>query len=202
MAAKTIGYIRVSTDQQTTENQKLAILEYANANNMTVDEWVEIEVSSRKSTKQRKVDELLSKVKTGDTIIVSELSRLGRSVGQIATLVDALIKENVFLRALKDNIHINGKMDNGTLAQVTLFSLMAELERNFISERTKEGLNRARAEGKLLGRPKGHGKSVLDGKESEIKGYLEKELPVASIAKLCNVKYGTMRHFINSRGLK
>ena len=167
---KVIGYIRVSTDKQTTENQRLAILEYCNhGKNLKVDKWIEVTVSSRKSSKDRKLDELIEQLEAGDTLIVSELSRLGRSVGQVATLVDTLVKASVKIISIKEDMVLNGKPNIQTKVMLTMFSLFAEIERDLISERTKEGLKRAKAEGKQLGRPKGsRSKSKLDGKESEI----------------------------------
>ncbi len=194
------GYVRVSSDTQTNENQKLAILEYANSNKMTVDNWIETKVSSRKSKKERKIDELLERVIKGDTLIVSELSRLGRSVGQIAMIINALIKTGVKVICLKENIHLTGKASIQNKVMLTMFSLFAEIERDLISERTKEGLARARAEGKLLGRPKGSlGKSKLDGKEAEIQSYLDKGVNKANVARIFGVSWPTIHNFIKTR---
>ncbi|WP_319524601.1 recombinase family protein [uncultured Desulfosarcina sp.] len=198
----TLGYIRVSSDKQTVENQKLAILEYSRTHKLAVDEWIEIEMSSRKTTKQRRIDELMERLQKGDTLIVSELSRLARSVGQIAIIVDTLIKNGVRTICLKENIDLNGKRDMSSKVMITMFSLFSEIERDLISERTKEGLRRAKAQGKLLGRPKGiPGKSKLDGKEQEIKDLLSKGVTKANIARICGVGATTMNHFIRSRQL-
>ncbi len=197
------GYIRVSTDKQTAENQKLAVLEYANRNALSVDNWIDAEVSSGKSARARRIDELLSRLKQGDILIVSELSRLGRSVGQIAMIVDELIKNKIRVVFLKENMRLNGKPDLQTKVAVTMFSLFAEIERDLISERTKEGLARARAEGKQPGRPRGSlGPSKLDGKETEIRGYLKKGVTKANIARIFDVSWPTMDNFIKTRNLK
>ncbi len=197
------GYIRVSTDHQTTENQKLAILEYANQEKISVDNWIDSNKSSRKSTKERRIDELLEKMTQGDTLIVAELSRLGRSVGQIAMFVDETMRRKIKIICLKENITLNGKKDIQTKVMITMFSLFAEIERDLISERTKEGLARARAEGKLLGRPKGIlGKSKLDGKEKEISEYLKKGVNKANIAKIYGVSWPTITNFIKTRKIK
>lgn len=197
------GYVRVSTDHQNTENQKLAILEYANAKHLTINKWIDTKTSSRKSTKERRIDELLEQLQEGDTLIVAELSRLGRSVGQIAILVDELLKKKIRVICLKENITLNGRADIQTKVMITMFSLFAEIERDLISERTKEGLARARFEGKLLGRPKGTiGKSKLDGKEKEIKEYLAKKVNRANIARIYGVSFPTLENFITTRGLR
>jgi len=134
---------------------------------------------------------------------VAELSRLGRSVGQIAILVDELLKKKVRLICLKENITLNGRANIQTKVMITMFSLFAEIERDLISERTKEGLTRARIEGKLLGRPKGTtGKSKLDGKEREIKEFLAKGVNRANIARIYGVSFPTIENFIRSRGLR
>ena len=196
------GYIKVSTDHQTTENQKFAIFEYANSKLIPISEWIGIKTSPRRSTKERRIDELLAQLQEGDTVIVAELSRLGRSVGQIAILVDELLKKKVKVICLKENITLSGRDDIQTKEMITTFSLFANIERDLISERTKEGLVKARFEGKLLGRPKGTiGKSKLDGKEKEIKEYLAKRVNRANIARIFSVSFPTIENFIKSRNL-
>ena len=201
MENQVVGYARVSTEDQELKNQRYEILSYADKNDFTVSSWVEIKVSSRKSTKVRMIDTLLEQLKNGDTLIVSELSRLGRSVGQISIIVNTLVKTGVQLICIKENIKLNGSPDIQSKVMVTMFSLFAEIERDLISERTKAGLARARAEGKLLGRPKGLGKSRLDGKEEEIKELLKKRVSKASIAKIFEVSWPCVSHFIKTRKL-
>jgi len=199
---RTVAYLRVSKDSQDVKNQRLAILEFARREKMEVDDFVEITVSSRKSTKERKVDQLLEELDTGDTLIVSELSRMGRSVGEIITTVDTLVKKKIRFIAVKEGIRLNGSQDMQSKVMVTMFSLFAEIERDLISMRTKEGLAAARASGKKLGRPKGVlGKSKLDGREDEIKRLLALEVSKASIAKITGVDRSTLYNFIRSRNL-
>jgi DNA invertase Pin-like site-specific DNA recombinase len=196
------GYVKVSTDHRTTENQKFAIFEYANSKLIPISEWIGARTSTQRSTKERLIDELLTQLQEGDTVIVAELSKLGRSVGQIAILVDELLKKKVKIICLKENITLNGKNDIETKVMITMFSLFAGVERDLISERTKEGLAKARSEGKLLGRPKGTiGKSKLDGKENEIKKYLAKKVNRANIARIYDVSFPTIENFIRSRNL-
>ena len=203
----TIGYIRVSTDKQTTDNQRLRILEHVNREGSsaygaaTVDHWVEVQASSRKSAESRKLDLLQDSLKTGDTLVLTELSRLARSVGQIAVLVDGLVKRGIKVVCIKESMELNGERDMKTKVMLTMFSLFAEIERDLVSERTKEGLKRARAEGKLLGRPKGTTSSKLDGKEQEIRDYLGKGVNVANVARIYGVSWSTMKHFVASRGI-
>lgn len=201
MENQVVGYTRVSTQDQELKNQKYEILNYADKNELTVTSWVQIQVSSRKSTKARLIDTLLEKLNSGDTLIVAELSRLGRSVGQIAIIVNTLVKTGVRLICIKENIKLNGTPDIQSKVILTMFSLFAEIERDLISERTKAGLARARAEGKLIGRPKGLGKSVLDGKESEIQELLKKGVSKASVAKIYGVSWPCVSHFVKTRQL-
>ena len=195
-----IGYIRVSTEKQDYDTQKLAILDYCNKAKLAVDSWYEVKISSRKSTKRRRIDELLDLLKPNDVLIVSELSRLARSVGQISIIVDQLIEKNVFLTTIKEDININGKMNIQTKTITTMFSLFGEIERDLISERTKEGLRAARSKGKILGRPKGG--SILEGKEDFIKTELGFGVAVSAIARKLKCSRGTLIRFIESKKLK
>lgn len=178
---KTIAYLRVSTTNQDLDQQRLTILDYAHRHRITVDEFVSVEVSSRKGLKQRGIWDLLERMEAEDALLVSELSRLGRSLSQIIFLVDQLVRKRVRFVAIKEGIEFTGQTDlqwsrrRKTKVTVALFGLFAEIERDLISQRTKEGLAAARAKGKILGRPKGFvGKSRLDGKEAEIKWLLNK----------------------------
>ena len=201
MENQVVGYARVSTEEQDLKNQRYEIMCYSDKNDFSISSWVEIKVSSQKSTKVRLIDTLLEQLNNGDTLIVAELSRLGRSVGQISIIVNTLIENGVKLICIKENINLNGKPDIQSKVILTMFSLFAEIERDLISERTKSGLARARAEGKLIGRPKGLGKSQLDGKENEIKELLKKGVSKASIAKIYEVSWPCVSHFIKTRKL-
>ena len=198
---RTVGYLRISTSDQDLNNQKLEILDYADQNKFQIDEWIQIKISSRKSTKERLIDQLLEKLNTDDCLIVSELSRLGRSISEIITIIDTLIKKQVKVIIIKQGMLINGKNDMQTKVMVTMFSLFAEIERDLISERTKNGLARARAEGKLLGRPRGNGKSRLDCKRDEIVDLLKKKVSKTAIATMCDVSVQALNHFIRTRKL-
>lgn len=200
---KTIAYLRVSTDKQDLDNQRLVILDYAHKHKLKIDEFITIQASTKKTMKERKLDLLLEKLQAQDTLIVSELSRLGRSLGEIIRLVDVLLqRQNKFI-AIKENIILtNGHQDMQTKVMVTLFGLFAEIERDLISERTKQALAAAKAQGKLLGRPKGVlGKSRLDGKEEEIRKLLVKTVSKSSIAKIMDISRTALYGFIKSRKL-
>ena len=118
---------------------------------------------------------------SGDRLVVSELSRLGRSLGQIVAILDALAKQGVSFVAIKEIIRVEGKQDIQTKVMTTLFALFAEVERYLSAERTREGLAKARSSGKKLGRPKGAlDVSRLDGKEDEIRRFLTGPRPHAA----------------------
>jgi DNA invertase Pin-like site-specific DNA recombinase len=198
---KIYAYIRKSTDHQNTENQKLVIYEHAEKKGMRIDRWFDVDCSSRKSNKERRIDELLETIETGDTLIVAELSRLGRSVGQMLSLVDQLIKKQVKVISLKENIRLEGEHDIQSKVMVTMFSLFADIERDLISERTREGLARARANGKLLGRPKGPGKSKLDRHKEEIIALLRTGSSKTYLAKKYRVTAPTLYDWLKKRNI-
>src|SRR3954465_4391757 len=199
---KTVAYLRVSTGSQDLANQKMAVLDYAKPQRFTVDRFVEAQISSRKAPAERGVGGLLGPWAAGDRLVGSELSRLGRSLGQVIRIVDELVKRKVRFVAIKEAIRFEGKQDMQTKVMIALFGLFAEVERDLISQRTKEGLAAARAKGRLLGRPKGAlGKSKLEGKEEEIRMPLAKTVSKAPIAKIVGVSRTALHHFIRTRKL-
>jgi DNA invertase Pin-like site-specific DNA recombinase len=199
---RTVAYIRISTGGQSLESQRLAILDYAHRHGLMVQTFIEAQGSSRHMAAKGSLDMLLEQVQAGDLLLVSELPRLGRSVGQIIQLVDRLLKQRVQLVAIKEHIRLNGTQDIQTKMIITMFGLFAEIERDLIAERTKEGLAAARAQGRLPGRPKGVlGTSKLTGREAEIQSLLAKTVSKASIAKILEVSRSTLHHFIQSRHL-
>lgn len=201
-----IAYLRVSTEKQDVQNQRLELLSWANREGVQIADWVEREMSSRRSAKERGLDDLAESLKPGDVLVVAELSRLGRSLGEVVQTVDRLAASGVGLRTLKEGIRVEangaGTRDLQSKVLVGLFGLLAEVERDLLSARTRAGLERARAEGKKLGRPKGStGKSCLDGREAEIRQLLGKGVSKASLARIVDVAPSTLTRFIASRGL-
>jgi DNA invertase Pin-like site-specific DNA recombinase len=200
---RNFAYLRVSTDAQDLKNQKFEILNYCHRQKLRINKWLSIEISSKRSTKDRRIDELLALLKPGDRLIVSELSRLGRSTGEVIQLINQLSEMKVELIAIKQSLKINTKnrKDMTSKVMVTIFSLLAELERDLISERTRTALAQAKAAGKKLGRPKGPGKSKLDGREDEIKDLLSKGVTKANIARILGVAWGTLDNHIKKKKL-
>lgn len=202
--AKTVAYLRVSTDAQDLQSQRLEILERLMAEGARVDEWISMEISSRRSMDDRGITQLLASLSPGDMLVVAELSRLGRSLGQVVEIVNRLVSGRVRLWTIKENIRLDGSggsMDIATKTTVALFGLMAEIERDLISQRTKAGLAAARAKGKILGAPRGVRRSRLDAKTDEIAAWLAKGVSQASLAKMFDVSSSTMHGFLKTRGL-
>lgn len=176
-------------------------MEFARTERIEIDEFLEVQASAQRSTKVRQIDVLLVRLALGDTLIVSEISRLGRSVGEILTMVDRLVKQQIRVFT-QEGLRLTHGHDLQSRVMVTLFGLFAEIERELLSLRTKEALAAARAAGKQLGRPRGvRGKSKLDGKEREIQTLLGLQVSKASIAKIMGVDRATLAHFLHSRGL-
>lgn len=199
----TIAYLRVSTEGQDLDQQRLAILDYAQKNRVIVDAFVETQCSSQHAAQKTNLIHMIEGLRSGDRVLVSELSRFGRSLSQILQIVDRLIQKEVRLVAIKEGIRFEGKQNLHTKAMIALFGLFAEIERDLIAERTKEGLAAAKARGKRLGRPKGAlSKSKLDGKEETIRTLLHKRVSKASIARIMDVSQTTLHHFIKTRTLQ
>ena len=143
----TLAYLLVSTETQDLDQQRLAILDYAQKQRLTVDEFVETRRCSQHAAQRRELMERVEALQRGDRLIVSELSRLGRSLGQILDIIDRLIHKGLRLVSIKEAIQFEGKQNLQTKAMIVLFGLFAEIERDLIVERTKEGLAAARARG-------------------------------------------------------
>jgi DNA invertase Pin-like site-specific DNA recombinase len=190
------AYIRVSCDKQTTENQRYEITQYADRRHVVIDEWIEETISGTKQIEKRKLNDLLKKMRKDDTLIVSELSRLGRNLMQIMSILHDCMKNDIKVFAIKENYELGNNISSKVLAFA--FGLSAEIERNLISQRTKEALNRKRAEGVILGRPKGSvsKKRKLSGKEKQIKELLDKKISISAIGRILGVHRLTVTAFL------
>ncbi|MDQ7044591.1 MAG: recombinase family protein [Sulfurimonas sp.] len=163
-----ISYIRVSSNQQTIQHQQDEINRYCSLNNLEIDKTIEIEISSRKDTRTRKIDELLELLSKDDLLIVTELSRLGRNTGEVINLIDTLIKMGVEVRILKQNLILK-ETDPMNKMMITILSMFAEFERDIISQRTKEALKGLKDKGVKLGKPKNTiQKSIFDKDQEKI----------------------------------
>jgi len=195
------GYIRVSTDKQATENQRFEILKFASEKKISINRRIEETVSSTRKLSDRKLDTLLERMREDDILIVTELSRLGRSLLEVMSILHTLMERRVKVFTTKERYELGNNISSKVLAFA--FSLSAEIERSMISSRTKEALARKRSEGKRLGRPKGKLSSVtkLTGKDNLIREYLEKKIPLCGISRLLGVNRLTVRNYIRTRKL-
>ena len=196
------GYIRVSSDKQTVENQRFEIKQFALKNNLKIDGWIEETISGTKNYDKRKLGKLLNKVKKDDIIICSELSRLGRNLFMIMEILNICMTKECRVWTIKDNYRLGDDIQSKVLAFA--FGLSAEIERNLISQRTKEALARKKAEGVILGRPKGRKSShvKLTGKETVIRELLAQSVPQTQIAKIYRVNRNTVAKFISDNSLR
>ena len=197
---KVIGYIRVSTVDQDTEKNEAAILKYANSRNFGKVEIISEKVSGMKSWKKRKLNDVVQSLKANDVLIVPELSRLGRSLVNVLEVLNILKEKDVKVFSVKENFQLNGD-DMQSKMMSTMLTLFAEIERDLISARTKEGLAAARAKGKLLGRPKGIGKSRLDKHGEEIIALMKNGSQRQFIAKRYGVTPATLLHWLKRHDL-
>ena len=190
------GYIRVSTDKQTVENQRFEINNFCEKNNLKVDKWIEETISGAKAFETRKLGVLLRSMNQKDILICAELSRLGRNLLMIMSILNKCMQKEIQVWTIKDNYKLGSDISSKVLAFA--FGLSAEIERNLISQRTKEALARKRSEGVVLGRPKGSKskKLKLSGKEKIISNMLNRNLTYKKIAKSLGVHRSTLSTFI------
>ena len=197
----TYGYIRVSTDRQTVENQRFEIQEFAKRNSISVETWIEETASGTITPEHRELGKLLEKIQKGDLIICSELSRLGRSLFMIMSILNKLMEKGARVWTIKDGYRLGDDIQSKVLAFA--FGLSAEIERNLIRQRKKEALERKKAERQKLGRPKGSisNASKLDGAEIGATIMLMQGISVNQMAKLYGVHRNTVKKFITSKKL-
>lgn len=192
------GYIRVSSDKQTVENQRFEINKFCGREELAVDGWIEETISGTKAYNKRELGKLLRKVQKGDLIICAELSRLGRNLFMIMEILNICMTKECRVWTIKDNYRLGDDIQSKVLAFA--FGLSAEIERNLISQRTKEALARKHAEGVVLGRPKGSKtapeKRKLYGKDTLIRELLKANVSKRKIAKICKVDRNTLDRYI------
>lgn len=193
------GYIRVSSDKQTVENQRFEIENFCQKQKIGIDGWIEETISGTQNYNKRELGLLLQKVKKDDLIICAELSRLGRNLFMIMEILNVCMTKECKVWTIKDNYRLGDDIQSKVLAFA--FGLSAEIERNLISQRTKEALARKKAEGVILGRPKGRksSKVKLSGKEEVIRVLLEQNVSKSEIARIFKVNRMTVDSFIKSR---
>lgn len=192
------GYIRVSSDKQTVENQRFEINNFCRRENISIDGWIEETISGTKAYTKRQLGSLLKRIRKDDLIICAELSRLGRNLFMIMEILNICMTKEAKVWTIKDNYRLGDDIQSKVLAFA--FGLSAEIERNLISQRTKEALARKRAEGVVLGRPKGRrsapDKYKLSGKETLIRELMKEGISQRKIAKICKVDRNTIGRYL------
>ncbi len=193
------GYLRISTCKQDLENQKFEIREFINKNSLEIDRWVEETVSSSKDLEKRKLSKLLNKLNDTDILLCSELSRLGRNLLQVMAILHQCMEKGCQVWTIKEGYKLGDDINSKVLAFA--FSLSSEIEKNMIKSRTMQCLQRLKAEGKVLGRPKGSKNkkgSKLAGKAPQIKKLLDGGASKSHIARLLKVNESTLYRYLNN----
>lgn len=196
------GYIRVSTDKQTVENQRFEIINYCNSRDLKIDKWIEETISGTKNYNKRALGKLLNEVKKGDIIICAELSRLGRNLFMIMEILNICMQKECVVITIKDGYKLGDDIQSKVLAFA--FGLSAEIERNLISQRTKEALAKKKADGVILGRPVGRKSSIkkLTGRNDEIIKMKKKGFSNIKISRKLKVHRNTLSKFIKDENMK
>ncbi len=200
----TYGYIRVSTDTQTVENQRFEINNFCARNNIKIDTWIEETISGLKNYKTRQLGRLLKRTHKGDIIVCSELSRLGRNLFMIMEILNICMSRDCRLWTIKDGYRLGDDINAKVLAFA--FGLSAEIERNLISQRTKEALARKRAEGVKIGRPLGKLTQLerlkLNKYHHRIVKLREQGMSFNNIARRLHLSRNTLARYVHRIGLK
>lgn len=197
------GYIRVSSNKQTVENQRFEIEQFCLLEGITVDVWIEETVSGTRAYKQRRLGKLIKHVHEGDMIICSELSRLGRNLYMIMEILSFCMSRGCKVWSIKDGYRLGDDIQSKVLAFA--FGLSAEIERNLISQRTREALARLKAEGRHVGRPNGSKTrkelNPLSRKEDHIRKALQDGISINKIALSLNCSRNTLSRYIKRHAL-
>lgn len=204
--SKVLAYLRTSTDKQDLMSQRLELLEYARQQRLEIADFIAVSMSSRRTPQERRIDELLERLFPGDTLLVTELSRLGRSTGQVIHLIDELIKRRIHVVILKQNLVLDASGDDlHALTLITLLSLFAEMERLMISRRTKDALATKKLQGISLGKPRGTQQhSIYDPDQARIVELLHMGVSARRISRH-HLRYGStssLNSYIRTRNLR
>ena len=197
----TYAYLRVSTDQQDVRNQKHGVLEYANQHGFSAMRFVEDAISGKKAWQQRELGRVLHLCDPGDTLLVAEVSRLARSTLQVLEIMQFCTEHQINLHIAKNSLRFDDSMQSRITA--TVLGMAAEIEREFISSRTKEALAARKAAGVKLGRPRGQAEKLkLDEYREVIQTYLDKGINKRNIAKIIECPATTLYDYCRVRKLR
>ena len=188
------GYVRVSTEQQNTSNPTHEISVFAEKHGLKIDTWIEETISSTKPLSERKLGNLIKRLRKNDILIATELSRLGRNLLEVMGILQKCLERECQIWTLKENYKLGADIQSKVLAFA--FSLANEIERQLISDRTRESLKRVRAEGKHIGRPRGSTYRKLSNKHHKIKELLDKNVSKAEIARMLGCNWNTLHRYV------
>ncbi len=193
------AYIRVSTELQSYEGQRYEIEQWASQRQWVIDKWVQEKASGTKELKKRTLDGLLKRMKKGDTLICTELSRLGRNMMMVMSILNTCSQKGIKIYSIKDSFELSDSLNAKIIAFA--FSLAAEIERNLISQRTREALAAKRAAGVKLGRPfgKSRERKRFEQKEAYIRAQLAQGVTIGSLAEELHVHRNTLSRYLNER---
>jgi DNA invertase Pin-like site-specific DNA recombinase len=204
--SQVLAYLRTSTNKQDLDIQRLEILDYARQHRIHIADFIALSISSRKTPYERRIDELLSRLNENDTLLVTELSRLGRSTGQVIDLIDTLVNGGIRIIVIKQNLTLDKAQDDlQSLTMITMLSLFAQMERMMISRRTKEALATKKALGIPLGKPKGTiQSSIYDEDRERIIELLRLGVSIRRISSqhLAYGSFSSLHYYINTRNLR
>lgn len=193
------AYIRVSTELQSYEGQRYEIEQWVSRRQWVIDKWVQEKASGTKALKKRTLDGLLKRMKKGDTLICTELSRLGRNMMMVMSILNTCSQKGIKIYSIKDSFELSDSLNAKIIAFA--FSLAAEIERNLISQRTREALAAKRAAGMKLGRPfgKSRERKRFEQKETYIRAQLAQGVSIGRLADELHVHRNTLSRYLNER---
>ena len=190
------AYIRVSTQDQSYQSQRHEIERWCQQSGILVDKWVEEKVSGMKTVQERTLGKTLGKMKKGDLLLCTELSRLGRNMMMVMSILNRSMEKGIRIKSIKDDFDLSDDLHSKIIAFA--FSLAAEIERNLISERTKEALAAKKAEGKKLGRPcgKSRQRQRFEQLREEVVKMRKENIPYKIIAERVGVHENTLKRYL------
>lgn len=196
-----IAYIRVSTQEQSYQGQRHEIETWCRQKGVSIDKWVEEKVSGMRNFKERTLGKAIGKLKEGDLLVCTELSRLGRNMMMVMSILNRCSEKKIRIKSIKDNFELSDSLQSKIIAFA--FSLAAEIERNLIAERTREALAAKKAEGIKLGRPCGQSRERqrYDGMKEDVMRMLEQKIPRRVIAKKVGIHPNTLSRYLKEDNL-
>lgn len=194
-------YLRVSTNKQDTDNQKYGVVSFCKKNNITVSEWIEEIMTGTKDARDRKIWPTIQSLSKNDLLIVTEVSRIGRNLYHIMEVLKYCMDRGIIIKTVKEGYTLGDDIQSKVMAFA--FGIAAEIERNLISQRTKEGLQRRKSEGVILGRPKGKKSSQykLDENKNEIANLLSSNISYSAIARILNCHRLTVSNYVKTNNM-